>query len=189
LWDKIYKDGVWSLEKNSGPGSDPNTSSTWLSFLQNFIEENNIRSILDLGSGDGRLTSRLNLKNISYVGIEASSSAIALFYKNNRDREYKIINSSILEEEYPQSDLIIIKDVLQHNTNSDVNKILNKIKESCSHALICEDFSEVTNLDINPGEYRPISLALIELSLNANLLFKYNSGPFTKAVYYYKRKA
>ena len=189
LWDSIYKNGVWSSDKNSGPGSDPQVSADWLVFLQKFIAENNIKSILDLGSGDGRLVSKLNLENMSYVGIEASNAAVALFYKNNKDKNYRIINSSIIDEEYPQSDLIIIKDVLQHNPNSDVNKILNKIKESCNHALICEDFSGTTNSDINPGEYRPISLELIKLSLNASLLFKYDAAGFTKAVYYYKREA
>ncbi|MBI4414995.1 MAG: SAM-dependent methyltransferase, partial [Candidatus Kerfeldbacteria bacterium] len=50
IFEKIYKDKVWY--KGSGSGSLPENTTTYRDFLQKYIKQNNIKSILDLGCGD-----------------------------------------------------------------------------------------------------------------------------------------
>jgi SAM-dependent methyltransferase len=171
IWEKIYIENFW--EDDSGPGSIPESSLPWIAFVNNFIRENNISSVLDLGSGDGRIFSHINLNGASYIGIESSKKAISIFMENNPNFDGNIINSDLLSADYPKTDLVLIKDVLQHNPYADVVNILNKAKESCVYILICEDFTKENLSDIDSGGYRPINFSSEDLPIKVKTLFTF----------------
>jgi SAM-dependent methyltransferase len=190
VWENIYITDFW--ESGSGPGSIPEMALPWILFVNDFIKNKGIKSILDLGSGDGRIFSRLDIGGAEYVGLEASKEAISIFKQNNPGFKHKIINSNLIEAQYPESDLILIKDVLQHNSYSDVLEILNKAKSSCKYLLICEDFSEEDLPDILPGDWRPINFSNPLIPTKTNLLFTYGMPDrrykALKGVYLYLRE-
>jgi SAM-dependent methyltransferase len=171
VWEKIYVEKRW--QGGSGPGSIPESALPWIAFVNNFIRENNVQSVLDLGSGDGRIFLHINLNGANYTGVEASKKAISMFMENNPNFDGNIINSDLLSTEYPKTDLGLIKDVLQHNTYEDVFNILNKAKESCTYLLICEDFTKETLPDIKSGEWRPINFYSGDLPIKTKTLFTY----------------
>jgi SAM-dependent methyltransferase len=190
IWEKVYKDKIWSKNGDSGPGSIPEMVLPWIAILNNFIRENGVTSVLDLGSGDGRIFSKIDLNKASYTGIDASSEAISLFEQNNLGKDFSLIKSDIVLKEYPKADLVIIKDVLQHNKKGDILKILDGVTKTCKYALICEDFSAEEQEDIAPGEWRPINLVkdFPEIRLNVLCFFSLPDLKYIhpKAIYLYK---
>lgn len=162
IFNNIYKKSLWGYK--SGNGSEPENSIPWIKVVNNFLNQSDINSILDFGCGDWRLGQKYKIGNKKYLGVDVSSVIIEEIQK------YSKINISFVQGDATTMDikyydLILIKDVLQHLSNSSVNTILNKIMFSCKYALICNDFTEI-NKDITPGSYRGINLK--------NEPFKYN---------------
>ena len=134
-------------ESLSGPGSTIKNTSEVRKLIQTFLINNNIKSILDLGCGDWNWFSLLDLRETSYLGWDADTDMIVshLFNYGGDNIEFDV--KDIVLEPYPQSDLIICRDVLFHMPIQMALSVLNKIKKSCKY-LISTSFREV---DINTG--------------------------------------
>ena len=74
-WENRYKNGG-----NSGAGSYNNLAAFKAKVINNFVTENNINTILELGSGDCNQLSYANYKN--YFGYDFSKTAIDICKKN-----------------------------------------------------------------------------------------------------------
>jgi predicted TPR repeat methyltransferase len=72
---KSYWDTRYSQGGNSGLGSQTVIRQYKLERLNNYVAKYNIRSILDLGCGDGRQLSGLVVPK--YTGVDVSSAALA----------------------------------------------------------------------------------------------------------------
>ena len=48
----IYEKELWGRGKGSGAGSRPKFNAPYISFLENFLRDNNIKSVIDFGCGD-----------------------------------------------------------------------------------------------------------------------------------------
>ena len=70
-WDNRYKTGG-----NSGAGSYNKLSEFKASIINNFIQNNNITSIIDHGVGDGNQLKLINTENKTYTGIDVSRTII-----------------------------------------------------------------------------------------------------------------
>ncbi len=46
---KIYENGGWNGGKGSGAGSRPKFNASYITFLEIFLRDNNIKSVIDLG--------------------------------------------------------------------------------------------------------------------------------------------
>ncbi len=68
-WDKRYSEGG-----TSGPGSFGPLAQFKSNFLNTFVDENNVRSVIEFGSGDGNQLSLANYP--SYMGVDVSPTAI-----------------------------------------------------------------------------------------------------------------
>lgn len=134
-------------ESLSGPGSTIKNTPEVRKLIQDSIETYNIGSILDLGCGDWNWFQHIDLQDTSYLGWDADVDMIIAnqfnYTKNNVDFDVQ----DIVLNPYPQSDLIICRDVLFHMPIDMALHILNKIKKSCKY-LISTSFREV---DINVG--------------------------------------
>jgi len=74
FWIKVYKNGG-----DSGPGSYGKLANFKAEFLNNFIEKNEIDSIIEFGCGDGNQISLGRYK--SYLGFDIAPEAISLCIK------------------------------------------------------------------------------------------------------------
>ncbi len=50
IFDEIYNKNIWGF--GSGHGSLPSVTKGYRKFLENFIKDNNIKSVVDYGCGD-----------------------------------------------------------------------------------------------------------------------------------------
>ena len=132
-WENRYKKG-----QNSGSGSYGRLAQWKAEIINNFINENKVKSIIDYGVGDGNQLSLLNTINISYYGIDVSKTVIDKLskkYKNDTTKEFHHISSKILDF---TSELTLSCDVLYHLIDDDVfiNYLDNLFRMSEKYVII-----------------------------------------------------
>lgn len=185
----IYSNKLWGVNRegtgNSGSGSLISTTMEYRHLLKNFIKDNTITSIVDLGCGDWEWMKEFDLGNIKYTGIDVSSIVIENNTRLYSTNNIKFINGDVnnITEEV---DLIVIKDVLQHLPNQIITDILNIVKTKCKYCLITNDYSENCNKDINIGSYRHIDLTIHPFNIDCSLLYSYNTDGNNKRIMLYE---
>jgi len=124
VFTRIYKEKIWGNgtqnSPSSGDGSLPKMSLPYLRFVQNTIQDYDIKSVFDFGHGDWTMWRDYKFEDVSYLGIDVAqglSESVAAIYGNPRRR---FRHSPELKEEFPAADLFISKEVFQHLSNPDV---------------------------------------------------------------------
>ena len=180
IFDRIYLTDEWN--GGSGPGSQPQNTAKYVKFLNSFIRENKIKSILDVGCGDWQLMSMIDLSGVRYKGIDVSPIATS-FAKSKAPLGTDISTSSI-EDIHESFDLVHIKDVLQHLEFSECRRILEIISTRHKSALIVNEHPSASN-DIQNGQFRPLNITTEPLSWPRATVIKVFTNPlFRKSVTY-----
>ena len=137
---KIYNINYW--DKGSGSGSYIENTIEYNIYIINFIKNNNIKSITDIGCGDWQSTYLIydNFVNIDYLGIDCVKSVIETnkkkFPKYNFTTFEILSNIDLIRD----SELYIIKDVLQHWKLNDIYYFLDKlVTKQFKYIIICNN--------------------------------------------------
>jgi len=113
-WEKRYKQGG-----NSGAGSYNRLAEFKAQVINDFIKENNIKSIIEWGFGDGNQLSLLQIQ--SYVGYDVSETALRIcrekFFKD-KSKEFRCYDGKV-KDNAGTYDLAISLDVLYHLVEDD----------------------------------------------------------------------
>lgn len=127
-FDTIYRKNRWGV--GSGTGSSPKYCKKYLDWLGQFILDNDIYSVVDIGCGDMQLYEGFDWGDINYVGCEISPTAISLARERTDLHIVEVDNyrDSLLVVENNEPDLVIIKDVLQHWTDAEIRPFLRRLK-------------------------------------------------------------
>lgn len=180
IFDRIYLTDGWN--GGSGPGSRPQNTAKYVKFLNSFIRENKIKSILDVGCGDWQLMSMIDLSGVRYKGIDVSPVATA-FAKSKAPLGTDISTDNI-EDIHESFDLVHIKDVLQHLEFSECRRILEIISTRHKSALVVNDHPGALN-DIQNGQCRPLNITSEPLCWPRATMIKVFTAPiFRKSVTY-----
>jgi SAM-dependent methyltransferase len=183
-FNKIYQEAVWGKNKegegNSGLGSTVEDTKEYRQFIERFIREKKITSIVDAGCGDWEFSKEIDWGGASYLGVDISSVVIEKLGRYATDKIKFQLGD--VTEELPSADLLIVKDVLQHLPNSLIEKfIVNNLRpERYSWVLLTNDKwptlkacrlqpgsnlckiekeRRPSNGDIEPGGYRKLDLS------------------------------
>lgn len=103
FWDDKYKKG-----KRVGSGSTGRLAEFKVQTLNKFIQDNNIKSVLDIGCGDGSITNKLIAQNI--VGADTSHTIISKCRIENPTIEFIMCQ----DLGYRKAELCISLDVVYH---------------------------------------------------------------------------
>ena len=164
VFETIYERQVWG--GGSGAGSHPKYTCLYAAYVQHLIERLPVRSILDIGCGDWQLTRLLDFGNRTYLGLDVVSSVV--------ERNNQAFGSATVRFEqadattlavFPEHDLLLCKDVLQHLSNRQVSAFLRVIRPAAS-ALITNDYHPA-NDDCAIGSTRPLDVTAPPFSLAA----------------------
>jgi SAM-dependent methyltransferase len=185
---EIYNDHLWAGQSRSGSGSDPAETAQYRAFLSQFMAENAVRSVVDLGCGDWTSTKLVDWTAIDYRGIDIVPELIAANRAAFGSDHIHFDCGDLVETDLGQADLCICKDVLQHLPTSDVQAILAKLP-AFRFALLTNDWQEERqrgwrslwrwqalgniNGDIRPGGHRPLRLREPPFSLQAERVLAY----------------
>ena len=189
---EIYDKNVWG--KGSGPGSDPQQAKVYLPFLQKYLNNPAMHSILDLGCGDWQLMSTLTIPDSKvYTGFDLVKSVIEENIKKHKKNNvnFQLIHN-ILDFQSQHGDLLVVKDVIQHWPNDQIQYLLKNILPNFKYALITNDFKPSnSNQDIKFGDFRCIDLQAVPFNVGKEfqVVFDYPSAGIVKRVYLYTNPA
>ena len=166
VFTQIYDYNFWG--KGSGTGSTPQYNSEYIIVLETIFNLLSIKNIIDIGCGDWQFSQHVNFNGINYLGIDVVDKLIEtnnkLFGKTNITfKQMDVLNNAA---DIGNTDLIILKDILQHWPTKYIVDILSILRSktkyllitNCSHQKTAED-------DISLGEYRPLSHTLFPLKI------------------------
>ena len=166
IFSNIYHHGIWGTnaqgEGHSGGGSTVEHTQQYVQFLQRFMKEKNVTSVVDAGCGDWEFSRFINWSGITYRGYDIVLSVIEKNRRQFSQENIQFFHTNILNTEFPHADLLICKHVLQHLPNAD---IVTFIRRHCSRFKYCIITNEVdpktlssNNSDITVGKTHSIDL-------------------------------
>ena len=191
----IYKSGEWGVNENgegfSGDGSTLESAETYMKVLTQFIEEHEIKSVVDLGCGDWTFSQHINWDHIDYTGVDV----VKFLVEQNQEKfgapNIRFIHADGTNFELPEADLFICKDVMQHLSNRDVRALVKQLGKF-KHCLITNDIDTSVDSKINPniqsGACRCLDLTQAPFSLKGERLLEYDSDETHKLVLHISNK-
>jgi len=182
IFTNIYESNILTLSMNSsGDSSIEYNRDAYVPFIRNFIIDNKINFIVDLGCGDlqfGKLI--YDDLDILYVGYDTYKNVLTSQLNNYHIPKYTLIHLDIYAYKYDIlcGDLCIIKDVLQHWPLENIYIFLDYLVSSkrYKYILICNSCNQIKdNTNIECGNWHPLSCDFFPLKkYNAKKLYKYN---------------
>ncbi len=182
-WNNRYLTGG-----NSGAGSYNELSRFKADVINNFVEKNQIKSIVDYGVGDGNQLKLINTKNLIYTGIDVSEFIISKCKENfKEDKTKKFIHVDNINNEL-KGELVLSCDVIYHLIEDPVYKeymknlfsmskkyvIIYAKNEDINHAAVHVKFRKFSNY---------IESNLPEWQLIKHIPNKYNTSPSDFYIY------
>lgn len=188
IFSEIYRAGDWGKDEwgygISGPGSTLQEGRPFIEFLQNFLEEHEIHSIVDIGCGDWMLAKEIDWGQRTYIGIDVVEEIIKRDQKKYGSESIKFLKRDVALEPIPVGDLLICKDVLMHLSFSDIFNVLSKIN-NYKYCILVHDVDYTAaekNIDIESGGYRNLDITQPPFKLKAHKVATYTSGGCVKQI-------
>ena len=175
IFTNIYENSMWGTNNNSeykgssGSGSEIDyNKNTYIPFIQKFILDNKIKTIVDLGCGDFKCGPLIydNL-DILYTGYDAYNKIIQYNSKQHSISKYNFIHLDFYnkKENIINSDLCILKDVLQHWKMNEIYLFLDYLIDTkkFKYILLCNCCNQKENDPINNDRSTPLSINFLPL--------------------------
>ena len=157
--EQVYKMKLWGDNKSdfySGPGSHhPELVNPYLAILTSFLTSfKSPLTVCDLGCGDFNVGKELVKHTKKYVAIDIVPALIA----HNKEK-FKVENLAfhcldIAVDDLPLGDCAIVRQVLQHLSNAEVQLIVSKLY-NFKYVILTEHLPEgdfIPNKDIISGQ-------------------------------------
>jgi SAM-dependent methyltransferase len=130
VFSEIYANNTWGGkpgEFHSGSGSYGLAATLYLDTINEFIANHNVRSVVDVGCGDYEIGARINVDD--YTGVDVVP---ALIDRNNAEfgsahRRFMCLDAAGADA-LPSGDLCLVRQVMQHLSNDQIQVILGKLK-------------------------------------------------------------
>ena len=176
IFEEVYAKKYWG--PGSGRGSLPISTKGYVEFLEKFLAQREIQSIIDLGCGDWQFSRYVQWGTAQYRGFDVVSSVISNNQRNYASRNINFQLYSGNPDELPKADVLLAKDVLQHWSNQTIAAFL-PVLARYRFALITNDVNPrgpTANIDIEDGGYRYLDLRLPPFQLSATEVYSFTSN-------------
>lgn len=158
-FSEIYRTKLWGEKEGeaffSGGGSTEPFAAPYAESVSRFIRVHGIRTVLDLGCGDFRVGKRIcSQTHVRYIGIDVVPALIAYNNAHFARDGIEFRCADIIEDDLPGADLCLIREVLQHLSNAQIQKVVARLARY-PYVLATEDVysgrSPRPNLDHTHG--------------------------------------
>ncbi len=147
-WDQRYLSGG-----NSGVGSYGKFAEFKAEFLNDFVRENSVMSIIEYGCGDGN-----QLKSVAYpqyLGFDVSIAAISMckrMFERDSTKQFRLMSEYANET----AELTLSLDVIFHLVEDDVfESYMRRLFESATRFVVVYSSNTDESLDSDPPQFRP----------------------------------
>lgn len=139
VFEDLYSSKKWQVGISlSGPGSDPINAVEYVDFVRRILVANKVKTILDIGHGDWAMWPKKFFNDYHYTGIDLVKSLNDTMNKKHSNQNIKFLILDATTEDLPHADIVLVKDVLMHLSNTDISNILLKLK-AYPLIIICQD--------------------------------------------------
>ncbi len=171
VFTNIYQTNHWGY--GSGEGSLLQNNLSYIHFLQNYLPLLHIRKISDIGCGDWQFSKYINWDNYDYTGYDVVQFLIDNHNLHYRKDNIRFESFDIIQNysSFPETDLIIIKDVVQHWPLMNIIVVLSFLLKKCKYLIITNccflpnQPLPSHNMDIRLGEFRPLEFSIEPLNI------------------------
>lgn len=168
VFANIYRQNHWGI--GSGGGSTDEATTVYRKFLSDFIKDNKVKSVVDLGCGYWAFNDLIKWHGASYTGIDV----VEAVQDHNRLHHGDVggfITADIRTCNIPKCDLLIIKDVMIHWMNAEVLAFFERELPAKYVLITNDDRVENVNTDIAvPGHYRDIDITKEPFNIKAEVV-------------------
>ena len=116
-----YWENRYALGQNSGVGSYAELAAFKAEVLNDFVAEQRIASVLELGCGDGN---QLKLARYpTYLGFDVSPTAVAMCrtsFRRDRNKSFEVYDPELFASLRPRAELVLSLDVVFHLVEDEV---------------------------------------------------------------------
>lgn len=201
--NQIYEQHLWGgkdFDFYSGDGShDSEIIKPYLDAVKVFLNGyNDELSVCDLGCGDFNIGKQLTQYTSKYIAIDIADELI----KRNRtkfvENHLEFYCLDIAQDDLPIADCVILRQVLQHLSNSEIQNIVSKLK-SYKYIILTEHLPTghfFANKDIISGQgirlkhnsgvnllIEPFNLKVQEQSILNTITLAENKGKIVTTLY------
>lgn len=134
IFTSIYAHSVWGMnEENpgayfSGTGSYGLPAEAYVTMINNFIRNNHINSVTDIGCGDFAIGNKITMANahLNYNGCDVVKPVIESNRQVFGNERIKFFHLDATTDIFPDAELLTVREVLQHLSNDAIKRILAK---------------------------------------------------------------
>lgn len=197
VFTSIYRNKIWGENQEgcgySGPGSCLDQTVKYREFLQKFLSDHQIKSVVDMGCGDWTFSRAIDWTGVEYKGFDVADEIVKKNIQLYGSSSIKFeVADGTQQNALPAADLLICKEVLQHLPFSDIENFIKNL-DKYKYCLITNDVNPTgettTNYDVERGGYRCLDLTAPPFCLEAEIVLTYNADPFLKQVILVKSPA
>lgn len=157
--EQIYKMKLWGdnqAEFYSGDGShDPYIINPYITAVRTFLSSFKREiAVCDLGCGDFNVGKELVKYTKNYVAVDIVPGLIRHNKENFKAENLEFHCIDIAKEELPKADCVILRQVLQHLSNFEIQQIVNKLS-NYKYIILTEHTPKgefIPNSDIISGQ-------------------------------------
>ena len=165
--------------QSSGSGSNLDYTRPYIEWLRGFIRDREIQTIVDLGCGDFRCgPSIYDGLGVAYIGLDVYRPLVDSLQIEYPDFQFGHLDVFDGIHQIPTGDLCILKDVLQHWSNQDIQFFLDRLIRSKKFRwiLVCNCAQQKHVKNIKTGYHRQLSAAFRPLCLfKPSIVFRYET--------------
>jgi hypothetical protein len=146
-FDEVYRRSMWKQGKSlSGVGSEGLLAERYISFVRDYAEKLELHTVLDGGCGDFAVGSKLAPHFTRYTAVDVSSHIIDINRQRFTGTKWQHVTftaGDMTSMPFPPTDLVLIRQVLQHLTNAQIERILENLEAgSWRRVLITESIPD-----------------------------------------------
>ena len=146
VFTSIYQNSIWGKSMDlsekfySGPGSrDEGLVGAYIDstteFLAGFADK---PDVVDLGCGDFFVGSKIRCLCNRYVACDVVHDLIVFNRMKYKDLSVDFMELDLTHDDLPLGDVVFIRQVFQHLSNSDIGKVIPKLCSKYKFAVITE---------------------------------------------------
>jgi SAM-dependent methyltransferase len=162
IFEGVYQRHEWG--DRSGPGSTPAAMEPYLKWLGALVEVLRPLHVLDIGCGFWNYGA-FDWREAEYLGVDLVGDVIVHNVEHHASVSRKFTLADAIEVDFPMSDLVLVKDVVQHLSHEHSFRLLKRLAKH-RHVVFCNTWNATAlNGDIQSGGYRPIDMRIAPFNL------------------------
>lgn len=157
--EQIYEKKLWGTNTTtfySGEGSHhPEIITPYITALTSFLQSFQDKLVVcDLGCGDFNIGKQLVNHTEKYIAIDIVSALIKYNSEKFKEENLEFHCLDIATDNLPEADCVILRQVLQHLSNAEIQRIITKLN-NYKYVILTEHVPEgdfIPNKDIISGQ-------------------------------------